>query len=132
MEYTVTITGGNSCSATLNTSITVPFITAPEVAAQQFCTPVPTGDIDATTQGGTLKWYASAASTDEITTINQTGVYYVASEELGCTSERVAVLITIAGVLAPSAEATQYFCGGATVGDLTATSNSGNPLLVCK
>ena len=128
MEYTVTITGGNSCSATLNTSITVPFITAPEVAAQQLCTPVPTGDIDATTQGGTLKWYASAASTDEITTINQTGSVLCGFRRAGCTSERVAVLITIAGVLAPSAEATQYFCGGATVGDLTATSNSGNPL----
>ncbi len=126
--YTVTITGGNGCSTSLETSVTVPFITSPVVESQQFCTAVPTSDIDATTQGGSLKWYPSASSTEEISTITQTGVYYVASEDLGCSSDRVAVLITIAGVSAPSAAPTQHFCGGATVGDLTAQSSSGYPM----
>lgn len=108
----------------------VPAPTANSV--QAICSSAKVSDLTATANTGEIiKWYATAtggtalASTDLLTATN----YYAEAENIttSCVSTtRTMVTITLnASLAAPTADTTQFFCGSATVADLTATVNSG-------
>lgn len=128
-EYNVISTLPNTCSVEQTTSITVIDVTEPVVAPQTICEPeVVNITISGQDQGGVFKWYATQDATEEITSITETGTYYVEQVVGECKSDLVSVVITYNPTLpAPLAE-DQIFCevtNLATVADLVATGVTG-------
>ncbi|HCT29862.1 MAG TPA: hypothetical protein DIW31_03815, partial [Bacteroidales bacterium] len=121
------------CVSNSRTAMTVAINSLPAVptatATQSFCGSATIVDLSATAPvGSTVKWYAasSGGSTLEGATALVNGsTYYTESENtisLCVSSSRTAVTVTINALpAAPTATATQSFCGSATVADLSAT-----------
>jgi len=105
-------------------------LNAPTIASQTFCSATPVSNIIVnSTSGATVKWYNSATSTNQLTTISTSGIYFVEQTLNNCTSIRTQVQININGnIVAPTANANQSFCGSTTVSDLIATATSGNTI----
>ena len=73
-----------------------------------------------------IKWYTSLTANEEITSFSTSGIYYVQTTNAqGCLSDRIPINITIVASVLPTFEAQQYFCGAATLSELTATPISG-------
>src|SRR5690554_96535 len=126
--YTATLTAPNNCVATESYTIDTIVAGVPVVASQQtFCGSTPVSDISVTGhQGAPLNFYNSATSTTPITTISQSGTYYVESGQGDCVSNRVAFTVSIVTLSDPTVtQFTQVVCGSGTVADLEATGNSG-------
>jgi hypothetical protein len=94
--------------------------TAPVASAQTFCVAAMVANLSA--DGTNVKWYAAATGGDELSlnTLLSTGIYYVASSNANCESDRLAVSITIEEVPAAPTATSQVFCGQATVASLFA------------
>lgn len=84
-----------------------------------FCEATNVEDIDIDIIGtGVIKWYSSATSTVELSTITQTGTYYLELVTGTCKTERQSVAIEIVQAAAPIAEEDQYLCEETTLADL--------------
>ncbi len=128
ITYTA-VTSNDNCSITQTTAITVIDVTEPVIANQTICEPeIANIVISGQDQGGVFKWYATEDATEEITSITETGTYYVEQVVGECKSDLVSVVITYNPTLpAPLAE-DQIFCevtNLATVADLVATGVTG-------
>ncbi|WP_372473981.1 Ig-like domain-containing protein [Capnocytophaga sp. ARDL2] len=73
--------------------------------------------------GTAIKWYNAQGQEVTGTTPLVSGTYYATQTIDGCESEKKAITVNIVRPVAPVADATQTFCSGATVADLTATAN---------
>ena len=125
-NYTATFTSTVGCNTTQNIAVKVVDVKPPVVQDQLFCDAISVGNIVVTAEPNTtIRWYASATSTDILTSIDTTGTYYVDAERSGCKSERISAVITIVGAQTPTAPATQHFCDSALVSDLTVTIHQG-------
>ncbi len=127
--YTLTITNPANCSVENTVEITAlekPVID-PIANPLLFCEATNVVDITVNTnnEDNIIKWYASLTATAELTQISQSGTYYVQASNIACSSERMAVQITIVGAQLPTAAETQYFCDAGTVADLSATVATG-------
>src|SRR5690606_11301184 len=76
----------------------------------------------------TFNFYNSATATTPITTISQTGTYYVEAVQGLCKSARVAFTATITPLGLPTAQFTQVVCGGGTVSALMASGVNGSQI----
>jgi hypothetical protein len=121
-----TISGCESINR-LEVTVTINTPAAPTgTANQSFCGTATLADITVT--GANITWYdaASAGTVLGAGTALADGVTYFASQTVnGCESiNRLAVTATVNAIpSAPAASASQEFCNGATVADLTATGS---------
>ncbi|MCW4470750.1 GEVED domain-containing protein [Flavobacterium sp. MFBS3-15] len=127
MYYASQTVGG--CESATRTMVTVDFTTpaAPDAAATQtFCNSATVADLDA---AGEITWYAAETGGNALASseaLTNGGVYYASQWVEGCESmARTMVTVTLTTPAAPDAAATQTFCNGATVADLTATGTAG-------
>ena len=117
----------NGCeSARTAVSVTTNSVTsAPTASAQSFCGAATVANLVAT--GTAIQWYSAATGGTALapTAALATGTYYASQTVNGCESARTAVSITVNSVTsAPTATATQPFCGTATVANLVATGTA--------
>lgn len=121
------------CSTTLESSWssvkkfkTLCSLELPTVANQNFCTEINVSQIIVNSvPGATFKWYDSATSMQEITTISTTGVYYVSAHTTTCVSDRAIANISIANFTQPIAASPQFFCTDAQVANLMVQTEAG-------
>jgi hypothetical protein len=101
---------------------------APTASAQTFCAGATVSSLNATGgAGATFSWYTAAVGGSALsgsTALSGT-TYYVSQTIGGCESTRTAVTVTIITVNPPTAQASQSFCGSATVASLEATASGG-------
>lgn len=100
-------------------------VAPPAIEPIHSCEIMNVADVAVSLQDGeTARWYATAESNAMISTISQSGTYYVSAYEDGCESDRIAVEFTI--ILLPTPEPTpiQEFCGAAFVSELETNSQT--------
>ncbi|RRJ92440.1 T9SS C-terminal target domain-containing protein [Paenimyroides tangerinum] len=131
-NYSVVLTPPNQCVVNLTTAISVIDVTEPIVADQSICsTEVSNITVTGLQTGGTVKWYETETSTEELDEIPATGTYFVEQVVGTCKSARVSAVITLNLQLpAPVALLDQKFCldtvnTSYTVADLDATATTG-------
>src|SRR5690606_4671731 len=108
-------------------TVNVTDVATPSVQNQTFCqaTAVSNIIVSGSPAGSQYNFYNSQGSTVPISTISQTGTYYVEGVQGLCKSSRAAFAVTITPVSLPTAQFTQVICGNGTVADLTASGMSG-------
>lgn len=111
-------------SARTQVAVTVTSVPVPTAAtAQAFCNAATVADLTATGQAGaTIIWYGAETepfALESTTVLTNGGTYYVGQTQGDCSSQRLAVNVTINTTAAPGAAA-QSFCGSATVSELSA------------
>ena len=127
--YTALLTAPSGCSTSVDYTINVADVGTPIVQGQTFCDVTPVTDVVVTGhQGATLVFYDDATTTTPITTISQTGTYYVEAVLGSCKSARIPFTATITPLDLPTASFTQVICGAGTIADLTATGISGSQI----
>jgi len=127
--YTALLTAPSGCSTSVDYTINVADVRTPIVQGQTFCEATPVTDVVVTGhQGATLIFYDTATGTTPITTISQTGTYYVEAVLGSCKSARIPFTATITPLDLPTALFTQIICGSGTIADLTATGVSGSQI----
>lgn len=127
--YTATLTAPSGCYTNKAVTVNVADVTTPIMQNQTFCQSTPVSNIVVT--GGvnaTYEFYNSATATTPITTISQTGIYYVESSEGKCKSIRVPFTVNITPLSLPSAQFTQVICGNGTVANLMASGVTGSQI----
>lgn len=138
-NYYLEITGG-SCGLLTSAEATVTINTAPSTpvnetapSALTICEGTATLlSVEEPGDGSTANWYSSSTSTTPITTGNEFNTpvlsanttYYVERRSGDCASTRIAINVDV--IAAPAAPTTtdQFFCGTATVADLSATGTN--------
>ena len=125
--YTATLAAPSGCVTTKDYTINSIAVGTPVVASQTFCEPISVSNIVVTGhQGAPLNFYNSATSNTPITTISQSGTYYVQAGQGDCISTRVSFSVSIVTLANPTVtQFTQVVCGTGTIADLTATATSG-------
>jgi len=127
--YTALLTAPSGCSTSVDYTINVADVGTPIVQGQTFCEATPVTDVVVTGhQGATLVFYDDATTTTPITTISQTGTYYVEAVLGSCKSACIPFTATITPLGLPTASFTQVICGAGTIADLTATGISGSQI----
>ncbi len=95
-------------------------------ASQSFCTASTVANLTAT--GTAIKWYDAATAGNLLpsaTALSNGTIYYASQTVGGCESAtRFAVTVTIGATAAPTGNASQSFCGAATVANLAATGTA--------
>lgn len=130
-NYTATLSNDFACEVLQTTSILVNHANDPIYEVQEFCGFVNVSDIvlGDLQQGGIIRWYTSLDSPLPITSINQSGTYYVSQDYMNCRSSRVPANVIIRPILqSPAANANQLFCDSATVADLHAIASVGGEI----
>jgi len=127
--YTANIAAPSGCYTNTAVTVNVADVTTPVVQNQTFCQSTPVSSIVVT--GGTnaaYTFYNSATATTPITTVSQTGTYYVESAEGKCKSIRIAFNVSITPLSLPSTQFTQVICGNGTVANLMASGVTGSQI----
>lgn len=120
----------SACESTRTlVAVTVTTVPVPTAATTQaFCNAATVADLTATGQAGaTVIWYGAETepfALESTTVLTNGGTYYVGQTQGDCSSQRLAVNVTINTTAAPTATPDQEFCGSATVADLTATGTA--------
>ncbi|WP_410881164.1 MBG domain-containing protein [Myroides sp. DW712] len=119
-NYTLTVKNEESlCEITREVTVSIATVGSFELEQSTFCQTVNVADIPMTiTAGVTAKWYASETSTTVLTTLTQTGTYYVELSNETCSAPREAVEIEIVQPVLPIADADQSLCEDTTLADL--------------
>jgi len=119
-----TRSGASACSVAKDITLHSNFVSNPIAVPQQFCNAVSVDSITVSVDSDALvNWYASETSTTALTSIEQTGTYFVQASKDNCKSGRVSVQITIIGDLIPIVSRTQSFCDFAIISNLTVTTS---------
>ena len=127
--YTALLTAPSGCSTSVDYTINVADVGTPIVQSQTFCEATDVTDVIVTGhQGATLTFYDNATGTTPITTISQTGTYYVEAVLGLCKSARIPFTATITPLGLPTAPFTQTICGTGTIADLAATGVNGSQI----
>ena len=128
--YTATMTAPSGCSATQDYTLNIIDVGVPVIQNQTFCGSVPVSNLVVSgVPGAQYYYYSSPTSSTALTTITQSGTYYVEAGQGDCKSPRVGFTVTITTVATPTiSQFTQVFCGSATVADLSATVVNGAQL----
>lgn len=122
INYTATVLGLNTCASLKTIEVKTTDVGLPLIQAQTFCSAVNVQDILLTmVPNATGVFYATATDMNPLTTISQSGTYYVEAELNGCKSPRVAFTVTIANLAAPTVQATQVICDSGMISNLVAT-----------
>ena len=127
------LTSGNYyASQTLNTcestrtlvAVTVNTTSAPSAAPQNLCNGSTVANLIAT--GTAVNWYTTLTGGTALatSTVLSNGTYYASQTVNGCESTRTAAAINIIVTAQPTATATQGFCTGATIANLSATGSN--------
>lgn len=118
--YTVTVTHDETgCHIAREVTVSKTNVGSFELEQSVFCQTVDVADIPMTiTAGATAKWYASETSTTVLTTLTETGTYYVELTKDSCSAPREAVEIEIVQPVLPIADADQSLCEDTTLADL--------------
>ncbi len=129
-NYTVTVSDGNSCTATRTITITQPTVVNPVLTATNpSCFGSSSGSITSSTTGGTSPYtylWSNAATTQNISSL-LTGTYTVtATDSKGCTAS-ASTILTQPAVLNVTGTKTDILCNGVSNGTIT-TSVSGGTL----
>ena len=121
--YTLTAKDGDSgCEITREVAVEMVDLGSFVIDESTFCETVNVTDIPMTITGETTaKWFASMTATTALTTITQTGTYYVELTNGTCSSPRQPVQIEILQPVLPIADADQSLCEDATLADLEVT-----------
>ncbi|WP_353118376.1 MBG domain-containing protein [Myroides odoratus] len=123
ITYTLTAEDSDSgCEITREVAVEIVDFGNVEVNQTIFCETVNVADIPMTigTQF-TAKWYQSMTATTALTTITQTGTYYLELTNGTCSSPRQPVQIEIIRPVLPIADADQSLCEDTTLADLVVT-----------
>ncbi|WHT38113.1 MBG domain-containing protein [Myroides sp. mNGS23_01] len=123
ITYTLTAKDSDSgCEITREVAVEIVDFGNVEVNQTIFCETVNVTDIPMTigTQF-TAKWYQSMTATTALTTITQTGTYYLELTNGTCSSPRQPIQIEIIRPVLPIADADQSLCEDATLADLVVT-----------
>lgn len=132
MTYYVSQTIDACESARVAVAVTINTVAQPSAnATQQFCSESTVADLMATGTGA-INWYNVAAGGTPLaeTTVLAAGNYYVSQTVGTCESTRLTVAVSYTTLEMPTTEdaASQMFCSGATVGDISATAMAGAQL----
>ncbi len=127
--YCLVSTGTNCTTYSGTTTINVTTVSPPTGSSPQaYCYSATIADI--IVNGTDVKWYDAATAGNLLTssTALVNGHTYYASETIGgCESQsRLAVVVAVTNPTAPTGNAAQTFCGGATVISLTASGSNVN------
>ncbi|MCX7744387.1 MAG: proprotein convertase P-domain-containing protein [Flavobacteriales bacterium] len=128
--YTVTVTDGNSCTATNSTTFAVPGFTVSGIVTDVSCFNGNNGEIDITASGGTSPYsyqWSNTATSEDITGLI-TGSYTVTvTDDIGCTvtgsytvNQPTAISITTASI-------TDVDCNGNSTGAVNINVSGGTP-----
>ncbi|MBW7868049.1 MAG: gliding motility-associated C-terminal domain-containing protein [Brumimicrobium sp.] len=115
-----TVSGCESTRTSVTVTIT-PIPSAPTTTSQSFCGSATVANL--TASGSNIQWYANASGGSPLssgTALTNGGTYYATQTVGGCESPRIAISVTITPIPSAPTATNQSFCGGATVGDLTA------------
>lgn len=124
--YNAVLTAPSGCELNKAITVNVTDVATPVVQGQTFCQVSPVTDVVVTgAPNATFNFYDSATATTPISTISQTGTYYVEAVQGLCKSVRVPFTATITPLGLPTAQFTQVVCGGGTVSALMASGVSG-------
>lgn len=124
--YNAVLTAPSGCELNKAITVNVTDVATPVVQGQTFCQVSPVTDVVVTgAPNATFNFYDSATATTPISTISQTGTYYVEAVQGSCKSVRVPFTATITPLGLPTAQFTQVVCGGGTVSALMASGVSG-------
>ncbi len=114
--------GGVESTSRLAVTAVITTVSAPAGSTtQSFCSASTVSNLSAT--GTTVQWYATLTGGTALSnsTVLATGATYYASQTVsGCTSDRLAVIVTIVNTLAPTGSANQIVCPSSTVANLVA------------
>ncbi|SFN77009.1 Por secretion system C-terminal sorting domain-containing protein [Paenimyroides ummariense] len=127
--YNASLKAPSGCVLDKAITINVTDVVTPIVQNQTFCSATPVSNV--VVSGGTgasYTFYSSATATTPITTISQTGTYYVESTQGLCKSVRVPFTATVTPLGLPTAQFTQVVCGGGTVSALMASGVAGSQI----
>ena len=128
-NYQALLTAPSGCSLEKAITVNVTDVITPVVQNQTFCSATPVSDVVVTgAPTASFNFYNSATSTTPLTTLPQTGTYYVEAVQGVCKSIRVPFAVTITPLGLPTAQFTQVVCGGGTVASLMATGVSGSQI----
>lgn len=119
--YYVSTVLGNCESSRTAVSVSITTVTAPSVAAQNFCNSATVASLP--NGGGTYKWYDTVSGGVALTSssVLSSKTYYVSATPSACESARTAVSVTVSpNVTAGTVSGTASLCKGATA---TYTSN---------
>lgn len=124
--YEVTVSNEMiGCTATIETEVVIPELIFQGLNTPYYCTPTAVEDLDFEAQNGvTYLWFNSLLSQTPLTTISNTGTYYVQIVTDQCSSNRQPVHITIVGNVNVTVVSSQTFCDTATVANLIATPSN--------
>lgn len=119
----------NGCESTERLAVTVTIL-APSspsgTSSQTFCNAATVNNLSAT--GTSIQWYNNASGGTALaasTALVNGQTYYATQTENNCESQqRLAVSVTINSPAAPTGNATQVFCSGSVVSDLTANGTN--------
>ena len=133
--YTVTVTDGNSCSATIAVAISEPTqLSVTTSSTNVSCFGLRDGTASATVTGGTpfsnggflYSWNVAGAVTANIGSL-QPGIYRVTvSDAAGCTATTQTTVTELPAVLISTVATTDVACNGANDGDITITAQGGS------
>jgi len=127
--YNAELKAPSGCILQKAVTINVTDVVTPIVQGQTFCSATPVSNVVVSGgTGSTYTFYASATSTTPITTISQTGTYYVEASQNLCKSVRIPFTATITPLGLPTAQFTQVVCGGGTVSALMASGVTGSQI----
>jgi len=127
--YNATLTAPSGCSLEKPITVNVTDVVTPVIQNQTFCQATPVSSVVVTSgPTATFNFYNSATATTPITTISQTGTYYVEAVQGNCKSVRVPFTATITPLGLPTAQFTQVVCGGGTVSALMASGVTGSQI----
>ena len=128
--YASQTSGGCESTTRLAVTVTITVVATPTGnASQTICNSGTINNLVATGTGPSLiRWYAAATGGTQLAgnTALVDGTTYYASQTTGTCSSgvRLAVTVTITTTPAPTGNATQTFCSGATIANLQATGST--------
>jgi hypothetical protein len=136
--YYASQVSGHGCEGNARAAVTVTINPSPNAPTantpQSFCISATVANLTATAdQGGTIKWYDTETGGTplalSVALADNTTYYASQVSATGCESRRTEVTVTIGSAPgAPTANASQSFCSGATVADLVATTDQGGSI----
>lgn len=127
--YNATLTAPSGCTLEKPITVNVTDVVTPVVQSQTFCQATPVSSVVVTgAPTATYNFYNSATATTPITTISQTGTYYVEAVQGKCKSVRIPFTATVTPLGLPTAQFTQVVCGGGTVSALMASGVTGSQI----
>jgi len=129
--YTVSVTDGAGCTATLSVTITQPTVLVlTETHVNVLCNGASTGSIDLTVTGGTSGYtysWSNTATTQDISNLAATSYTVTVTDANNCTAT-ISITITESAVIVLSETHLDVLCSGGNSGSIDLTVIGGTPV----